>query len=75
MQVAGDRCGSGQSLPGERKLPRPVLLHREAPEVLPNWSSAGGKERDGVTGLKIVDPVKVAQVLLVSMLGSLCRVQ
>lgn len=43
LQVAGDRCGSGQSLPGQRKLPWAVLLHREAPEVLPDWSYSGGE--------------------------------
>lgn len=43
LQVAGDRRGTGQSLPGQRKLPRPVLLYREAPEVLSDWSSSGGE--------------------------------
>lgn len=43
LQVAGDRCGTGQSLSGQRKLPRPVLLYREAPEVLSDWSSSGGE--------------------------------
>ena len=43
VQVAGDRCGSGQSLPGQRKLPWAVLLYREASEVLSDWSYSGGE--------------------------------
>lgn len=43
LQVAGDRRGTGQSLFGQRKLPRAVLLYREAPEVLPDWSASGGE--------------------------------
>lgn len=43
LQVAGDSCGSGESLPGQRKLPWAVLLHREAPEVLSDRSYSGGK--------------------------------
>lgn len=40
--MAGDCCGSGSSLSGPRELPWPVLLHREAPKVLPDWCSFGG---------------------------------
>lgn len=43
LQVVGDRCGTGQSLFGQRKLPRAVLLHREASEVLSDWCSSGGE--------------------------------
>lgn len=43
LQVAGDRRGTGQSLPGQRKLPRALLLHREAPQVLSDWSASGGE--------------------------------
>lgn len=43
LQVAGDRCGTGQSLFGQRKLPWAVLLHREASEVLSDWCSSGGE--------------------------------
>lgn len=43
FQVAGDRCGSGSGLPGQRKLPWPVLLHRETPEVLSDRSASGGE--------------------------------
>lgn len=43
LQVAGDCCGSWQSLPGQRKLPWAVLLHREAPEVLSDRSYSGGE--------------------------------
>lgn len=57
LQVAGDSCGPGQSLPGQRKLPWAVLLHREAPEVLSDWSYPGGetstKGREILTQLNI----------------------
>lgn len=43
LQVAGDSCGSCESLPGQRKLPWAVLLHRKAPEVLSDRSYSGGK--------------------------------
>lgn len=43
LQVAGDCCGFGPSLPGQRKLPWAVLLHREASEVLSDWSYSGGE--------------------------------
>lgn len=42
LQVAGDCCGSGSSLSGQRELPWPILLHREAPKVLSDWCSFGG---------------------------------
>lgn len=43
LQVAGDSCGSCQSLSGQRKLPWAVLFHREAPEVLSDRSYSWGE--------------------------------
>lgn len=65
LQVAGDSCGSGESLPGPRKLPRAVLLHREAPEVLSNWSYPGGKKSTGVL-------LFVASFFVSSLLVNIC---
>ncbi|KAI1885251.1 hypothetical protein AGOR_G00218240 [Albula goreensis] len=39
--VAGYCCGAGTGISCKRQLPWPVLLHREASEVLPNWSAPG----------------------------------
>lgn len=43
LQVAGDSCGSCQSLSGQGKLPWAVLFHREAPQVLSDRSYSGGE--------------------------------
>lgn len=43
FQVACHRSGPGAGIFGQRQLPWPILLHREAVEVLSNWCNPGGE--------------------------------
>lgn len=50
LQVAGHSGRISAHVPGQGELPPSLLLHRAAPEVLPDGGAAGGKDSSAARG-------------------------